>query len=158
DKIAALVKEKIAAREKAAAEKLAQDKLGEQIAERERKAKAQAFREKARAEDAAAKKAKTKAKTFADIAKLPVGQQDSQIAELAKQLDEDPDILAAEFAEYRGGETEVEIKISDWEVEPWPEPIATAVVLEELIATINRHIVAKRHEVLAIALWFMFAW
>src|SRR6516225_4145698 len=56
DQLTALVKDKIAAREKAAAEKLAQDKLGEQRAERERKVEAQKFREKVREEDVAATK------------------------------------------------------------------------------------------------------
>ena len=48
--------------------------------------------------------------------------------------------------------------MSEWDIEPWAEPVATAVVLEELIARINQHIKAKPHEVLAIALWVLMAW
>jgi Protein of unknown function (DUF3631) len=44
------------------------------------------------------------------------------------------------------------------DIEPWPEPVTTVMVLEELIARINRHIKAKPHQVLCIALWVLMAW
>jgi hypothetical protein len=44
------------------------------------------------------------------------------------------------------------------DIEPWPEPVTTAAVLEELIARINKHVKAKPHQVLIIALWIMMAW
>jgi putative DNA primase/helicase len=53
---------------------------------------------------------------------------------------------------------ETETGTSEGEVELWPEPVATIVVLEELIACIGRHVVAQPHELLVIALWFMMAW
>jgi putative DNA primase/helicase len=157
DKLAELVKEKIAAREKAAAEKLAQDKLGEQKAERLRKVEAQAFRAKVREEDAAAKKTKAKSKAFADIIKLPADEHDAAIEVLAKSIAEDVEALKAEFGEYCAAEIASSITPSDSE-EPWPDPVATAQLLEELILRINAHIVAKPHEVLIIALWTMMCW
>jgi Protein of unknown function (DUF3631) len=125
----------------------------------EQRAAAQQFRDQVRREDAAAKQAKEKSKAFIDIIKLPLDWQEGKIAELAKKLGVRPDVLSAEFAEYRRDEEEIETKrSSEWEIEPWGEPIPTAVMLEELIARINTHIVAKPYEVLVIALWFMFAW
>jgi hypothetical protein len=157
--LAELVEAQIAARKKAAAEKMAQEKLSEQRAERQRKSVAQEFRENARAEDAREKKAKKKSKAFADIIKLSADQQDGKIAELAKRLEEDEAALTAEFAEYRDAKTESGTKSgSEWDIDPWPESVTAAVVLEELIARINAHIVAKPHEVLVIALWIMMAW
>jgi hypothetical protein len=137
---------------------LGRDRLAEQRAERQRKADVQEWREKARREDAAAKKAKQKGQGFADIIKLPSDQHESKLAELAKKLDEDVASLSAEFAEYAATETSSSAAESEWDDEPWPEPVATAVVLEELIARINQHIKAKPHEVLAIALWVLMAW
>ena len=157
NKLAELVKEKIAAREKAAAKKLAQDKLCEQRAERERKVEAQAFRAKVREEDVAAKKAKTKAKAFADIAKMPADQHDGELEELSKLITEDIETLKAEFADYYSAEIASSITPSDAE-EPWPDPVTTVQLLEELIACINKHIIAKPHEILVIALWSMLCW
>ena len=156
---AELIIAQIKDREAKAAEKLKQDRLEEQRAERQRKTDVQEFREKARAEDAAAKRTKTRSKAFADIIKLPADQHDAKLEALAKELEEDVDTLKAEFADYRGAEIEAETKSSsDWDVEPWPEPVSATVVLEELITCINTHIVAKPHEVLVIALWFMMTW
>jgi putative DNA primase/helicase len=157
DQFAELIKAQIAAREKAAAEKLAQDKLGEQKAERLRKVEAQAFREKVREEDVAAKKAKTKSKSFADIAKLPADEHDSELEELAKLIVEDVEALKAEFADYCFAEIASSTTPSDFE-ESWPDPVTTAQLLEELVVCIKRHIVAKPHEVLATALWIMVCW
>jgi hypothetical protein len=47
---------------------------------------------------------------------------------------------------------------SEWHVEPWPEPVITAALLPELIDKISNHIVARPHEVLAVALWVMMSW
>jgi uncharacterized protein DUF3631 len=156
EQFAELIKAQIAAREKAAAEKPAQEKLSEQRAERQRKAEAQEFREKVRAEDAAFKKSKTKAKAFADVVKLSADQHDGKIEELAKLIAEDVEALKAEFADYCAAEIADSIS-SDFE-ESWPEPVTTAELLEVLVVRINRHIIAKPHEVLIIALWIMMAW
>jgi putative DNA primase/helicase len=161
DALAELVEALIADREQKAREKRAEQKLQEARAERQRKIEAQQFREKARSEDVAAKKAKAKSKAFADIIELPVDQQDAKIAALATELGEDAAALATEFAEYRAAETVTETKaylLPDWAIDPWTDPVTTAEVLGELIDRINRHIIAKPHQVLVIALWIMFAW
>jgi hypothetical protein len=156
EQFAELIEAQIAAQAQAAAERARADKLGEQRAERERKVEAQAFRIKMREEDAAAKKTKTKTKAFVDIAKMPVEQHDRELEELAKLITEDAEALKAEFAEYYAVEVASSITLSD--EKPWPEPVATVELLEELVACINRHIIAKPHEVLIIALWVMMCW
>jgi hypothetical protein len=157
---AELVQAQIKDREQKDREKQAEARLEEQRAERLRKTEGARQREQQRIDDAAKSKAKEKSKTFADIIKLPSDQHEAKLAALAKKLDEDVTALRAEFAEYCGAEgSSSSVPMSEWdEVEPWPEPIATVVVLEELIARINKHIEAKPHEVLVIALWILMSW
>jgi len=157
EQFAELIEAQIAARAQATAEKAAADKLGEQRAERERKVAAQAFRAKVRDEDAAAKKTKTKTKAFADIAKMPVEQHDRELEELAKLITEDVETLKAEFTDYYSAEIASSITPSDTE-ESWPDPVTTVQLLEELIACTNKHIIAKPHEILVVALWIMLCW
>ena len=158
--LAGLVQAQIKDREQKAAEKLKQDRLQEVRAERLRKTDVQEFREKARAEDAAAKAARTKSKAFADITELPADQHDGKLDELAKLLGEDVEALKAEFADYYSAEIAdtCSTPSSDWDDEAWPEAISAAQLLEELVVCINKHIVAKPHEVLIIALWVLMAW
>ena len=137
----------------------AEARLGEQRAHRLRQTERDRQREQQRIGDAAEKKAKQKGQGFADIIKLPSAEQETKLTELAKKLDEDIASLSAEFAELVEAEkTSRSSTEAEWDDEPWPEPVTTAVVLEELIARINQHIKAKPHEVLAIALWMLMAW
>jgi hypothetical protein len=137
----------------------AEARLGEQRAHRLRQTERDRQREQQRIEDGAEKKAKQKGQGFADIVKLPSAEQETKLTELAKKLDEDIASLSAEFAELVEAEkTSSSSTEAEWDDEPWPEPVTTAVVLEELIARINQHIKAKPHEVLAIALWVLMAW
>jgi putative DNA primase/helicase len=157
EQFAELIVAQIAARAQAAAEKAAADKLREQRAERERKVEAQAFRAKVREEDVATKKAKTKAKAFADIAKMPADQHDGELEELSKLITEDVEALKVEFADYYSAEIASSITPSDAE-EPWPDTVTTVQLLEELIACTKKIIIAKPHEILIIALWTMLCW
>ena len=136
----------------------AEARLGEQRAQRLRLSERDRQREQQRIEDAAKKKAKEKADEFADIIKLSSAQQEGKIVELAKKLEEDVAVLSAEFAEYAEAETSSAASETEWDGEPWPEPVVTAAVLEELVARINKHVKAKPHQVLCIALWVMMAW
>ena len=155
--LAELVEAQLKTREQKKSRELAEARLGEQRAQRLRQVERDRQREQQRIGDAAEKKAKQKAKALADIVKLPSAEQEGKIAELARKLEEDVAALSAEFAEYAEAETSSST-VSEWDDEPWPEPVATAVMLEELIARINRHIKAKPHQVLCIALWAMMAW
>jgi hypothetical protein len=60
---------------------------------------------------------------------------------LAKYLDEDIDTLREEFAAFVGDVATP--TTSDWTVEPWDEPVATAAVLQELIDKIQKHVVVR---------------
>ena len=106
----------------------------------------------------AERKEKEKTKALADIAKLPAAQHEAKLGELAKQIGEEVSSLRDEFVELvgdiDGGATTPGVS----DIEPWPEPVTTVMVLEELIARINRHIKAKPHQVLCIALWVLMAW
>jgi hypothetical protein len=133
-------------------------RLGEERARRLRLTERDRQREQQRIDDAAEKKSKKKAKALADIIKLPSAEQEAKLTELAKEVGEDAASLGAEFAEYCSAEAPSSSGMSEWDDEPWSEPVATAVVLEELIARINQHIKAKPHQVLAIALWVLMAW
>jgi putative DNA primase/helicase len=45
-----------------------------------------------------------------------------------------------------------------WTVEPWPEPVATGDLLDELVATYMRHVVLPEHGAVTMALWTLHAW
>ena len=114
-------------------------------------------REQRRLEKDAERKRKEKNNAFATLIKLPSNQHEAKLAALATQLGEDLPALRDEFSEFVA-ESIVTPPVTDWHVEPWPQPVATAALLQELIIKIRKHIVARPHEVLAIALWVTLAW
>lgn len=125
-------------------------------AEREERRKHE--KEQRHIEKDAQRKAKETTKAFADITKLPSERHEAKLSELAKRLDEDLETLRGEFSEYTGIVDKTGTPSVTWHVEPWPEPVATAALLRDLINKINQHFAARPHEVLTIALWIMMAW
>jgi hypothetical protein len=109
-------------------------------------------------EKAAERKAKEKDKAFADIAKLPSDHHEAKLSELARRLDEDLVALRDEFSEYGDTIDETAMPSATWHTEPWPDPVATAELLRDLIAKIDQHFAARPHEILTIALWTMMSW
>jgi hypothetical protein len=159
DILAELIQARIADREQKERRAQTEARLMEDRAKRLRLSERDRQREQQRIEDIAARKAKAKAKAFTEIIKLPVDQHEAKLTELAKNLDEDITSLTAEFADYCTAEApSTSSDVSEWSIDPWPEPVTTAQVLEELIARINLHVKAKPHEVLAIAIWVMMCW
>jgi putative DNA primase/helicase len=73
-------------------------------------------------------------------------------------MGEDLAALRVEFDDYAETEGDTGATPSDWDVEPWAEPVATVELLQDLITKISRYIVARPHEVLAIALWVLMSW
>jgi hypothetical protein len=137
----------------------AKDRKQELRAERQRNAdERKREHEQQRILKAAERKEKEKSKALADIAKLPVAQHEAKLAKLAKRLDEEVATLRDEFVEFVGTIDSAVAAPTDWDIEPWGEPVATAAVLEELITRINRHIKAEPRQVLCIALWTLMAW
>jgi hypothetical protein len=155
-----LIQAQIKDREQKERKAQAEARLQEDRAKRLRLAERDRQREQQRIEDAAKTRAKEKAKAFADIIKLSSDQHEAKLEELAKRLSEDAAALKGEFAEYCAAETPSSGATSEWDnVEPWPEAIPTAQLLEELIACIKKHVRSKtRDGELVVALWNMMAW
>jgi hypothetical protein len=78
---------------------------------------------------------------------------------LADRLGENVAAIRYEFDDYCVSEIGSEdLSPADWRIEPWPEPVATAALLQELINKINKHVVLRPHEALTVALWTLAAW
>lgn len=85
-------------------------------------------------------------KANADALGITTGQLDKlRNAERKRQ--------AAEATEQEGGSN-----VLFEEVEPWPQPINGADLLDELSATVRRFVVCERHTADAAALWLAFTW
>jgi putative DNA primase/helicase len=159
-----MVTELLKDREKKQKAEQAEARRQDQRAERsqkdaERKDERKRERDQKQIEKDAERKQKDKSKALADIAKLPAAQHEAKLAELAKRIGEDISALRDEFVELCAATTEGSAAPStDWDIEPWGEPVTTVMVLEELIARINRHIKATPEQILCIALWIMMAW
>jgi hypothetical protein len=160
--LAELVQAQIKDREQKAAEKLKLDKLQEARAKEKRLIERDRQREQQRIEDAAKVKAKEKANAFRDIIKLSADQNESKLNELATRLKEDPAALKVEFAEYCTAEVSSSsaTSMSEWDsLEPWPEPVTTAELVEDIIARFNSHVRIRTHDgVLIAALWDLMTW
>jgi Protein of unknown function (DUF3631) len=159
--IEAKLKDLKAAEKKAEAEKRRQDQRVERqrrSAERDEGRKRE--KDQRAIEKAAERKSKERAKAFADISKLPSERGEAEIERLAELLGEDVSALRDDFSEYSASTIDTTSTPSAvWDVEAWPEPVVTAVLLRGLIDKINQHIALRHpHEALVIALWVMMAW
>ena len=134
-----------------------QQRVAKQRAEAQREKQREQERERRRLAKDAERKNKEKQKAFAVLIKLPSDRHATKLAELAKRLDQDLVAVRAEFADFCAAES-CATPIAEWAVERWREPVATAALLQELIDKIGKHIVARPHEILAIALWLTMAW
>jgi putative DNA primase/helicase len=121
--------------------------------EEERKRREQE-REQERADKEAEKKEREKEKAFAALVKLPKAEHEKRLVELAKRIDEDLEYLKAEFKVFADSEE----KSGTGDIELWPDPIDTKMLLTEVIAQLRRYILVRDDDILAIALWIMFAW
>ncbi len=110
-------------------------------------------REQERSDKEAERKREKREKAFATIAKLPRLAHEARLAELAKRLGEDRDFLRDEFAVFVGPES-----TGTGYIEPWPEPVETAVLLTELLAQLRRYVVIQDDAAVAVTLWVCFAW
>src|SRR5262249_8212490 len=126
DVMKAMVEAQIKANEKSAREDKAEDRQRERRVEKEqsktRQEEERARREQERANKEAARKQKEKSRALAAIIKLPKGEREAKLRELAKKLDENIELLRDELVLLVG---DAEEKIESGEVEPWPEPVDT---------------------------------
>jgi Protein of unknown function (DUF3631) len=102
------------------------------------------------------RKEKEKQKAFASIVKLPTSEHEAKLKTLARQLDEDVEVLREEFAELR---TEEEERIKRGEVDPWEAPVNTHEILNAVAAKFGEYVIIH-DQVIApiIPLWIAFAW
>jgi putative DNA primase/helicase len=102
-------------------------------------------------------RAKKREKAFADIAKLPTAHHEAELIKLAARLGEDLAALRDEFAEHIDSD-DATATPPTWDVVPWPDAVATAPLLRDVIDKIKLHFAARLHELLAIALWVLMTW
>jgi len=80
----------------------------------------------------------------------------------AEQLGVRLGVLDAEVAGRRGepdaGEAADADLLRSWAVDPWPAPVTTVDLLDELTDTYRRHVVLPAHGAEAMALWALHAW
>jgi hypothetical protein len=144
-----MVQATVKEREKKAREDRAENRRSEQRAE-EKQVKARQENERKET----VRKQKEKDRAFEALIKLPSVEHEARLAELAKRLGEDPEILRDEFALFVG----IEDSIRDTgRVEPWDEPVDTQALLIELVAQIRRYVVMHDDVAIAVSLWVMFA-
>ena len=155
-----MVNELLKDREKKERAKQAEARRQDQRVERSQKeAERKRERDQAQIVKDAERKEKEKAKALADIAKLPAAQHEARLAELAKRIGEDISTLRDEFVELAGAvDAGACPAADDWYVEPWPEAVETAALLQEIVDKICRYLVIAPHEALAMALWVAMAW
>jgi hypothetical protein len=137
------------------AEEREQRRLAKEAEWERRRTEKRAERAKREAERAALRKSKEKAKGLGNISRLPVARHEQELKGLAARLGEDAAVLRQEFEEFigiGGGE------ISTEKTEPWPDPVNTAVLLQECSNKISKHIVIQEHQLTAAVLWNAHTW
>ena len=85
---------------------------------------------------------KEKKKAFERLISLPSEQHEARLAELAKWLDEDLAAVRNDFSAFVGMASEA-ASTDSWNVEPWPEPVKTRVLLQEISAKISKYIIMR---------------
>jgi hypothetical protein len=119
--------------------------------QRERKREQQGIDKKAE------RKSKEKQKAFERLISLPSEQHETRLAELAKRFDEDVAAIRDDFTVFVGMESRA-ASTDPWNVEPWPDPVETRVLLQEISAKTSKYIVMRPEAVTATVLWTTMAW
>src|SRR6185437_1300721 len=85
---------------------------------------------------------KEKDKAFARLISLPSEQHEARLAELAKRLDEDLAAVRNDFSAFVGMASEA-ASTHSWNVDPWPEPVETHLLLQKIITKVSKYIVLR---------------
>jgi len=105
--------------------------------ERVRREQEREQRERKREQEGIDKKAqrkrKEKEKAFERLISLPSEQHEARLAKLAKRLDEDLAAVRNDFSAFVRTASEA-ASTDSWNVEPWPEPVETRLLLQEVSA------------------------
>jgi hypothetical protein len=123
-------------------------------AEREKRRTEQAAKKEA--EKAAAKKEKERLAALNAILKLPASEHAVRLQQLARRLGDPLDTLQAEFEQLLADEAAA---IEREAREPWPEPVSTKELLDDVLAQLRRYVVIHDEAAATIyAVTVLFAW
>ena len=90
-------------------------------------------REQERIDKRAERERKQKEKAFESLIGLPSEQHETRLAELAKRLDEDVAAIRDDFTAFVGMQSRA-ASTDPWTVEPWPDPVETQALLQQISA------------------------
>jgi len=99
--------------------------------------------------------------TLSKLADMSPAQYGRQRQSISDQTDIPLKYLDAEYnarcknAKDEGGKT---IERADWCVEPWPDSVDEAALVDQIQTRLKRHVVMSDEAALAVALWVVFAW
>ncbi len=96
-------------------------------------------------------------RTIQRLASLPVLEYERIRKEQAEEMKCRPAILDKLVEKARGGEIEAD-RLPFAEIEPYPEAINPALLLDEISETIKRFVVLEHEQANAAALWLAFTW
>ena len=123
----------------------------------DRKVEKAAEKEATRQQKEAERKAKEKNKSFANLLKLPVERHENELSKLAKRLGEDLETLRQEFKDFVGVADGFSA-VSESDVEPWPEAVDTAELLQAIAAKYGMYVVMQPHQRTGVTLWTAMSW
>ena len=111
-------------------------------------------------DDVAKEKAERSEKELLDaLAAMPKGIEfDRERRRLADQLDVSRSAIDAEIEARQSEAEDKALLYGHWFVVPWPEPVDGDSLIRDIIRKIRKHVEISFENVLAIALWVMFAW
>jgi Protein of unknown function (DUF3631) len=96
---------------------------------------------------------------IAKLAALPIGVYESSRVLEARRLSLRASVLDFLVSEKRSKKTREQTDfLPHWHVEPWPETVAGAVLLEELRKHFTRYVVLPKYADAALALWTLLTW
>jgi hypothetical protein len=96
---------------------------------------------------------------IAKLAELPIGVYESSRVPEARRLSLRVSVLDFLVSEKRSKTTRERTDfLPHWHVEPWPETVAGAVLLEELREHFTRYVVLPKYADAALALWTLLSW
>src|SRR5262245_18126172 len=95
---------------------------------------------------------------LAELAHLPRFEYDRRRKAEADKLGIQLKTLDQEVAELRAQAASAKDFLPHWSVEPWPEHVDGAALLDALRAHFNRYVVLPKYADIALALWTLFTW
>jgi putative DNA primase/helicase len=92
------------------------------------------------------------------LAKLSPFEYSRTRKDAAKRLGVTVAALDQVVSQHRKRADEESATLPHWQVEPWPDAVPPAALLDSIVAVFNRYIVLPKYAVEALALWILHAW